>query len=94
MKVKDFFKKAAFYIVLAFGLGFSFAAGYLTHKINVKNTKEVVNPYNCVKSVNEVSVAVNEKSEMLIINRKDGSYEVYSDSVGQIIFKLYAVPEY
>ena len=36
------------------------------------------------------SIAVNERGEVMIIDRKTGSYEVYADSVGKMIFDLYA----
>jgi hypothetical protein len=38
----------------------------------------------------DVSVAINERNEMLIIDRKTGEYVTYEDSVGMAIFTTYA----
>jgi hypothetical protein len=41
-------------------------------------------------SMNETSIAVNERGELMVIDRRNGSYQIYSDSVGRSIFNLYA----
>jgi len=38
----------------------------------------------------DVSIAVNERNEVLIIDRKTGEYMTYQDSVGLAIFNMYA----
>jgi hypothetical protein len=38
----------------------------------------------------EVKLAIDENNNLLIIRKKDGSYTVYQDSVGYMIFGLYA----
>jgi hypothetical protein len=43
-----------------------------------------------MKMVKETSVAVNERGELMLIDRKNGTFQIYQDSVGQIIFKMYA----
>jgi hypothetical protein len=45
---------------------------------------------NIPKKASEISVAVNERGEMLIIDRSTGEYNFYQDSVGIFIFNLYA----
>jgi len=47
-------------------------------------------PTTTVKQASEISVAVNERGEMLIIDRSTGEYNCYQDSVGVFIFNLYA----
>lgn len=37
-----------------------------------------------------VSVAINERKEILIIDRTTGEYSTYEDSVGMAIFNMYA----
>lgn len=42
------------------------------------------------KTIKETSVAINERNELMIIDRTTGEYEIYQDSIGQSIFNLYA----
>ena len=67
-------------------------AAYLIGKYSHKwfEDKKQKNPYSQVYSTNEVSIAVNESNDLLLITKKSGEYVVYSDSVGLAIFKLYA----
>lgn len=72
------------------------AAAYLIGKRSAKwfEDKKDKNPYSQVYSTNEVSIAVNESNDLLLITKKSGEYVVYSDSVGLAIFKLYASKMY
>ncbi len=38
----------------------------------------------------EISVAINERNELMLIDRRNGKYEIYQDSTGMQIFNLYA----
>jgi hypothetical protein len=42
------------------------------------------------KSQQETSVAINERGEIIVIDRNTGKYEIYADSVGLMIFNHYA----
>jgi uncharacterized cupredoxin-like copper-binding protein len=55
-------------------------------------TKEVkqVNPYAHAFSPEEISIAVNESNELIMIERATGKYIVYSDKIGHTIFGMYA----
>jgi len=46
------------------------------------------------RTIGETSIAVNERGELMIIDRKEGSYQLYQDSVGQVIFNMYAARIY
>ena len=48
------------------------------------------NPYNNVYSSTKVSIAVNEANELMLVDRETGKYQMYSDSVGMSIFKMYS----
>ena len=76
-------------IIVALVLGFVIGRNshFFTDK---KEVAEDANPYNHVYSPQTISVAVNDANEMLVIDRSTGKYQVYSDSVGIMIFKLYA----
>jgi hypothetical protein len=53
--------------------------------------KEIVeNPYAHAFSPEEISIAVNESNELIMIERATGKYIVYSDQIGQTIFGMYA----
>jgi len=51
--------------------------------------KQVSNQPVSVKR-NEVKLAIDESNHLLVIHKKDGTYTVYQDSVGYMIFNLYA----
>ena len=38
----------------------------------------------------EVQIAIDSEDKLIMMDRKTGSYTIYSDSVGRIIFKMYA----
>ena len=55
-----------------------------------EETKKVENPYAHAFSPEEISIAVNESNELIMIERATGDYIVYSDQIGQTIFGMYA----
>jgi hypothetical protein len=59
--------------------------GYYTNKIanNYVNQKSF-------KTEENVSVAVNEKNQLILIDKETGEYQIYSDSVGLNILNVYA----
>lgn len=87
-KFEVFAKKLGNLIVLALALVAGFFIGYyywvMTHKTNDRDQLQNV------KELRTTSVAINERDELLIIDRKTGRYTIYQDSVGVVIFKLYA----
>lgn len=76
-------------IVAAVGtLMFRLGAAYQNHEN--KETTKVENPYAHAFSPEEISIAVNESNELIMIERATGDYIVYSDEIGQTIFGMYA----
>ena len=70
-----------------------FSLGYIACDIYhiVKKEPEAAHSEAKVsKTIGKVSVAINERNELMIIDRTDGSYEIYQDSIGRCIFNLYA----
>ena len=43
-----------------------------------------------IKTIKETSIALNERGELLLIDRKSGDFTIYQDSVGLSIFHHYA----
>jgi uncharacterized cupredoxin-like copper-binding protein len=70
--------------IASFTLGKSYQAE--KQKTNVK----VENPYAHAFFPEEISIAVNESNELIMIERATGKYIVYSDKIGQTIFGMYA----
>lgn len=76
-------------IVAAVGtLMFRLGAAYQSHEN--KEISKVENPYAHAFSPEEISIAVNESNELIMIERATGKYIVYSDAIGQTIFGMYA----
>ena len=76
------FKKVSLFIILI-ALGYSLCEIYhytQKPKQEVKKTK----------TSKETSVAINERGELMLIDRVTGEYELYQDSIGRSIFNIYA----
>jgi hypothetical protein len=58
-------------------------------KENIKDSE-----WEDIKKSDQTSVAINERGELLIIDRKTGDYTVFEGEVGQTIFQLYAAKVY
>lgn len=73
-----------------------FAFGYISsdiyHRIKKSETAKIEDTSvpKLTKKISKISVAINERNELMIIDRTDGSYEIYQDSIGRCIFNLYA----
>lgn len=70
-------------VATAFQLGSLYQASKATDK-------KPTNPYAHAFSPEEISIAVNESNELIMIERATGEYIVYSDKIGQTIFGMYA----
>lgn len=42
------------------------------------------------KTIQETSISINERGELMMIDRGTGEYRLYQDSVGKVIFNMYA----
>ena len=82
------------YAIIAVALTIGFFVGKYTHTIELstkmsKNTYRD-NPYRNMRSAKDISIAVDENNELLLINKQTGKYQVYSDSIGMCIFRMYS----
>jgi hypothetical protein len=75
-------------IILTFFIGIT--AHYIYVEMRKPSDVIEVPSHQEVKTLQSTSIAINERDELLIINRADGTYEIYQDSVGRAIFNLYA----
>jgi hypothetical protein len=88
-KTSNLLKKAVNYLLLSISLILGYVIGYNIH--NLKNKQiETKNPYSSIYSTNDISIALDDNQNMLLIDRSNGQYTVFTDSVGITIFQLYA----
>jgi predicted negative regulator of RcsB-dependent stress response len=76
-------------IVIAAAMVIGFLIGYYYWYMSVKTSIQ-----KKPKTLNTVSIALNDRSELMIIDRVNGVYTIYQDSVGLEIFNLYASQKY
>jgi hypothetical protein len=88
-KVISLVKPALNVIVIVSLVATAFQLGSLYQSSKQSKTK-VENPYAHAFSPEEISIAVNESNELIMIERATGKYIVYSDQIGQTIFGMYA----
>ena len=88
-KVMNLLKPAMNLIIVAAVGTVMFRLGIAYQNNKNKETK-VENPYAHAYSPEEISIAVNESNELIMIERATGKYIVYSDAIGQTIFSMYA----
>lgn len=89
---KDFAKKLGNLLVLVVALFAGGIIGYYYYHFSQK--KEATVELEKVRGIEQTSVAINERSELMIIDRTTGKYTIYDDSVGTAIFDMYASKMY
>lgn len=101
VNLEDFKKKAtalfktAGKIALIVGALFVGAIGRDIYvKVTVPKPTQMESVYQVPKTISETSVAVNERGELMLIDRNKGTYQLYQDSVGRMIFNMYAAKIY
>jgi hypothetical protein len=72
-------------IIIAMACGYAASEIYHRYKAGTK-----ANEMQEAKTFQETSAAVNERGELMIIDRKHGTYQIYDSQVGKTIFDLYA----
>lgn len=86
-KLKSSLAKAGFAVAVSAGLAVGFFSGKMYDSyLNKINEKKYKAPINC----KDISIAINERNELLIIDRVSGEYKTYQDSVGRGIFDMYS----
>ena len=88
-KVMSLVKPTLNVIIIASLATAAFQLGSL-YQLSKKPDTKVENPYAHAFSPEEISIAVNESNELIMIERATGKYIVYSDEIGQTIFGMYA----
>jgi hypothetical protein len=76
-------------VVVAIAAGFASGNLYSKYKTTIEVTE-----MQKAHDQKVTSVAINERGEIMIIDRKSGTYQLYTDTVGKMIFDLYASKMY
>lgn len=87
-KTKLYLRKIFQYSLLVVMFGIGFATKSFSDKL--KRPEPKPNPYSQIYSTKDISIAVDASNSLLMVTKNTGEYIVYSDSVGQTIFKMYA----
>ena len=83
--IQKYFNRFINIIIVTSTLIAGFGLGYYFQELKVK--PKVVNETILNK---EVRIAIDSEDKLILMDRKTGSYDIYSDSVGFTIFKMYA----
>lgn len=93
-KVKTILSHAGKIAIIVSALVIGFFVGEIYHRVTESTKIKAPMDLKDVHHLHTTSIAINERSELLIINRMDGTYEIYEDSIGRVIFNLYASKMY
>jgi hypothetical protein len=86
-KVVDFFKKLGNYALILAMLVIGFFIGkFYNQIISPKEAESQIQ----IHTMKEISIAVNESNDLMIMDKKTGNYKIFEDSVGLTIFRMYA----
>jgi ribosomal protein S4E len=82
--------KPALNVVIVVAVGTAMFQLGVIYQSSKKEIVKVENPYDHAFSPKEISIAVNESNELIMIERSTGKYIIYSDQIGKTIFGMYA----
>lgn len=85
-KVKSIFKVTLNYSLIILGMSVFFTLGY--YYKDIKTYSQRTKPVYIKRS--EVTIAIDENSNFMIIAKNDGTYTMMEDSIGRAIFDIYA----
>ena len=85
-KVKSIFKAVLNYSLIILGMSVFFTLGY--YYKDIKTYSQRTKPEYIKRS--EVTIAIDENSNFMIIAKNDGTYTMMEDSIGRAIFDIYA----
>jgi hypothetical protein len=87
LKLNELLKTAGKVTIVVVAISVGFIGGEIYHNYQI-HTK-MSNMQESRKSAT-TSVAINERGELMVIDRNCGLYTLYDATVGDMIFKLYA----
>lgn len=82
------FKKSAIYLIYTGVVLSSFFLGTIYKDLTAVEPQEIERFLTIYRE--DVSIALDEADNLIIIDKESGDYTIYQDSIGNSIFKLYA----
>ena len=89
LKSITFIKKFWNVLLITVGYIVSFYLGHSYEKLKV-GFNPPVTQFPPTQSRDEISVSVNDRAELVFMNRKKNQINIYSDTIGLIIYDLYS----
>ena len=89
IRALDFYKASIKVIFILVAVASGYSISEIHHRYSEENSNKEGAPME-TRNSSEISVAINERNELMIIDRRNGEYDVYADSTGIQIFNLYA----
>jgi hypothetical protein len=86
-KIPKFFSNLGKVTMLVIAMGAGFGASEVYHYFQQNNKASSMQKIRVLK---ETSAAINERGELMLIDRKTGTFIVYEDSVARVVFDLVA----
>ena len=83
-KMKVVIKNLSVYVLYLALIGIGFYIGSTWTELKMKPIQKTVSV-----TKKEISIAINESKQLMIIDKVSGSYTTYSDSIGMCIFSMY-----
>ncbi len=87
-KANSLLKKLIDISLYVLGIVVAFVIGFYSNQLSAYDGK--ANKLTSPHTPDNISVAVTERNELLIIDKHTQTIEVYSDTIGIMIFKSYA----
>lgn len=89
--IKRFFNNVGKIAIIVTAMACGYASSEIYHRYDDSiKAHKMQEP----KTIKETSAAINERGELMVIDRKYGTYQIYDGEVGKIIFELYATKIY
>lgn len=88
-KLKSITKIASHYLIIGVSLFLGYIIGYVVGAV-IETTPHPINHYSNLKSSKDISIAVDEDDKLLLIDKNTGTYQIYSDSIGKEVYRIYS----
>jgi len=87
-KIPRFFYNLGKITMLFVAMGVGFGASEVYHYFQETSKASSMQK---IRKLSETSAAINERGELMVIDRKTGTFILYEDSVAKVVFNLVAI---
>lgn len=88
-QINKIIKTVSHYFIILISLFLGYIIGHAVGTV-IENTPQPINYYNDLKSSKDISIAIDENDKLLFINKNTGTYQIYSDSIGREVYRIYS----